>query len=433
MKRFWDGPAKSLVHIARDSDLTSNLTLHHISKSKLWHRVLNFAMTSPQNASPAASLKTAIEKAITGAISELDKISLPLPPRLLASVIRDYVPESTEPEAYVPKVVELLNAPEETESRIQTGGLDVQPFGGTLAEWIVERAKIIDNATGDLSVISRLLSEAADDEAVAKYQNGPFTSLEILVYEFQCDWRLEDLDPGKRVDAVRKVLEETDVETALERILPGILQDDKELWASVWDWMKEKGWGAVSPVLRDWAGPPKDLRRDYVRAGLDIAYTGKDIENEVWDVYEILRAVGNQFSSILQTTIPPDMIESSNPDEETKELFLEPSGFAMKAFYTLVTAAEQLGISVGQALDYRVEASKEKQGFLFENILKGGNWASKSEGEVESHVHDARALRDYAKVFGRLDRDYFEDSIFEGLLKAGSKFQPTSRSLLMLI
>lgn len=373
--------------------------------------------SSPQ--SIANSVKLAVQKASAGDISELATLEPAVPPRILASIILQYLPESVDPSDYAAIIAQLLESQEEGSDALSEGlPFNIKPFTGTISQWVVSRAHQIDNATGDLSIISGLLSEFPDDPAISSFNSGIFASLEVLVYDFQGDWRLSELEETDKV--IPKVLNEVDVETALERVLPGILGNDAESWSIVWRLMKEKGWAVVSPVLRDWLGPPGvELKRDFVKTGLEIAYEGKGADEEVYDVYEILRTVGTRFCQILEMRLPEDEIIGG--EVETKDMFMEPTPFALKAFFTLITAAEFLGTSIGQALDYRVDASKEKQGFSLSSVIKNGKWPQKNEGEVEAHVTEIRTLRNFARVYARIDHGHFEQEILQGLLDAGSK------------
>lgn len=304
--------------------------------------------------------------------------------------------------------------------------LEIGTFDGTLTEWLRERVRRIDRETGQLSLSESLLLEFAnEDESVREYLYGTVMVVQRLVYEFGYgDWDLARLESLDAVDVVTSVLAERGGVDILDLVVKPFLEvGGRETgWEAVWEWIKRLSWVDGAPVLQAWKGPGVSRERQYVELVLDWIYNVSVVGGDK-SVYEGMRVIGGRIAEILNDKIAPEeeCIGVGQGADKRYEL-LEASPKSLTILFTLLMAAEVLGISVNQTMEYRVDSTVEKQMFLMNKAIKRSSWGRKSESAVEGSIRELRWLRNVAGVFSKVQEVDMDVLILTKLLDAESEF-----------
>jgi hypothetical protein len=357
-----------------------------------------------------------------------------------------YLPESTDPAEYIPvlrylfqpnlyplnvseidealELTPVKNLKENTAKR-RVAELEIGTFEGTLTKWLKERVRRIDRETGDLSLSETLLLEFLnEDEEVQEYFYGTVMVVQRLVYEFGCgDWDIARVESLDAVEIVRSVLAENGGVDVLDVVIKPFLEvgGREHGWEAVWRWIKELNWVDGAPVLQNWRGPPVSQQKQYAELVLDWIYNVSVVGGDK-NVYEGMRVIGGQVAGILNERIAPEeeCIGIGQGVDKRNEL-LKATPVALTLLFTLLMAAEVLGISVGQTMEYRVDSTVEKQIFLLNNTIRKWAWGRKSENSVEANFRQARWLKDVAGVFGKIEDVYMDSLILTKLLDVESE------------
>ncbi|RPA83605.1 secretory pathway Sec39 [Ascobolus immersus RN42] len=350
-----------------------------------------------------------------------------LPLQTARYALLHFLPESTAPGEYISILRYLfqptlypLNVSEidealditpvkslkESTARRRVAELEIGTFEETITEWLKHRVRRIDHETGDLSLSETLLLEFLnEDEEVQEYFYGTLMVVQRLVYEFDCgDWDLARIESLDAVEVVRSVLAEKGGVEMLDVVIKPFLEvgGRQDGWEAVWDWIKPLSWSDGAPVLQNWRGPALSQQRRYVELVLEWIY-GVSVIGGDKSVYERMRVIGGRLAEILNQRIAPEeeCIGAGQGPEKRYEL-LEATPVALTLLFTLLMAAEVLGISVGQTMEYRVDSTVEKQLFLLNNTIRKWAWGRKSENAVEGNIREVRWLKDVAGVFGKI-------------------------------
>lgn len=364
-----------------------------------------------------------------------------------------FLPESIEPDEYIPLVEELYedrvesadNAVKLTDGVSGLGdrtattllnkldlSVQAQESDILLTDWFKQRAIRIQRETGlielshSLLTSSRLASQEVRqwDESIVEvlyclyrqYPNSPFYNIEefeALPYSNAIELLLSGSNPSNISWDMRTI------------VVPYMKYESKD-WSVVWEWLLKKSetyFLLLSRLVASWDGPDQGTEL-YMRTALAACYLTAETSGKVWDeMHKIQQRVKHIMPTSISDPIDETSLSLTNFKDPRCPLTQSFSSSALETLDLLITSAAIMfphtPLSLQAVARIKYFASEDEQKVILLRFLRSGNWQSQNETNWKSTRDNLKWLQSKSGVLAKLSPEYLESTICATMLAAG--------------